>query len=217
MGINLQVATNLNRYTNLRAIGNVFQYTANNISAGGTNGAQGFDIDAKLNFASAGVAVDFYPLKSIALRLSPGILFLNNNSGSGTVTAQPGANFTLNDQTYYSSSTNPVQGTATLGLNATKPAFTITTGWGNMIPRKGGHFSFPVEIGIALIGTPAVNFALTSGQVCDAQGQNCVDVATDPTVQSNLQVQVAKYRSDLDPLKTYPIISFGVAYSFHVR
>jgi ubiquinone biosynthesis protein Coq4 len=44
-----------------------------------------------------------------------------------------------------------------------------------------------------------------------------VDVATDQSVQSNLQAQIAKYKSDLDPLKTYPIASFGVAYSFHVR
>jgi hypothetical protein len=216
MGINLQMATNLNRYTNIRAIGNVFQYTANNITAGGSNGANGFDIDANLNFASAGVALDFYPLKSIALRLSPGMLFLNNNSGSGTVTSQPGASFTLNGVTYYTQSV-PVLGSASIGLNTTKPAFTLTTGWGNMIPRKGGHFSFPVELGVAFVGDPTVNFALTSGQVCDAQGQNCVNVATDPTVQANLAAQVAKYRSDLDPLKTYPIISFGVAYCFHVR
>ena len=77
--------------------------------------------------------------------------------------------------------------------------------------------SFPVELGVAFIGAPALNIALTSGQVCDANGQNCVDVATDQSVQSNLQAQIAKYKSDLDPLKTYPIASFGVAYSFHVR
>jgi len=36
-------------------------------------------------------------------------------------------------------------------------------------------------------------------------------------VQTNLQAQVNKYKSDLDPLKTFPIISFGVAYSFNLR
>jgi hypothetical protein len=28
---------------------------------------------------------------------------------------------------------------------------------------------------------------------------------------------VDKYRNDLDPLKTYPIVSIGVAYSFRIR
>jgi hypothetical protein len=103
-------------------------------------------------------------------------------------------------------------------LNAQKPAFTVTGGWGNMIPRKaGGHLSFPVEVGVAFIGAPTLNIVLNSGQVCNAQGQNCVDVATDADVQTNLKAQIAKYQSDLNPLKTYPIVSFGVAYSFHVR
>jgi hypothetical protein len=217
MGINLQAATNVNRYTNIRFVGNVFQYTANNISAGGTDGAKGFNIDAKVDLATAGVALDFYPLKSVALRFSPGVLFLNNNNGSGAITSQPGASFTLNNTTYYTSTTNPVLGNASLGLNTTKPAFTLTTGWGNMIPRKGGHFSFPVELGVAFIGDPSINLALTSGQVCNAQGQNCVNVATDPDVQANLQAQIAKYKNDLDPLKTFPIFSFGVAYNFHIR
>lgn len=212
MGVNLQAATNLNSYMNVRVIGNVFQYNANNIS---TNG---FSIGAKMNLSTAGVAVDLYPIHNVALRLSPGVLFLNNNSATGTFTAQGGTSFTLDNMTYYASTSNPVQGVGSVGLNTQKPAFTITTGWGNMIPRKaGGHFSFPIEFGVALIGAPTVNVTLNSGQVCNAQGQNCVNVATDADVQTNLQAQVAKYKSDLDPLKTYPIFSFGVAYSFHVR
>jgi hypothetical protein len=86
-----------------------------------------------------------------------------------------------------------------------------------MIPRKGGHFSFPFELGVAFVGAPTVNVALTSGQACDAQGQNCVNVATDPDVKANMLAQVTKYKNDLDPLKTYPIASFGVAYSFGAR
>jgi hypothetical protein len=32
-----------------------------------------------------------------------------------------------------------------------------------------------------------------------------------------LQAQVAKYKNDLDPLRTYPIVSSGVAYNFRIR
>jgi hypothetical protein len=102
-------------------------------------------------------------------------------------------------------------------LHTQKTAFTATTGWGNVIPRKGGHLSFPFEIGVAFIGSPTLDIALNSGQVCDAQGQNCVNVATDQNVQDNLKKQIDKYKSDLDPLKTYPIVSFGIAYNFKIR
>ncbi len=211
LGINLMAATNINRYMNLRATGNVFKYTMSNIS---TNG---FTVGATLDLASAGASVDFYPFPRHGLRFSPGVLFYNANGASGTFTAQGGTSFTLDSQTYYSSSSNPVKGIGTLGLHSQSPAFTATTGWGNVIPRGGGHWSFPFELGVALIGAPTPNIILNSGQVCNAQGQNCVNVATDQSVQANLQTQIAKYKSDLDPLKTYPIVSFGVAYSFHIR
>jgi hypothetical protein len=210
-GIDLQAATNLDRHFNLRVIGNVFQHDINDISS------NGFNIDAKLNLASGGASLDFYPFPNHGFRLSPGVLAYNQNAATATFAVTGGTSFTLDDVTYYASTTNPVKGTGSLGLHANRPAFTITTGWGNMIPRKGGHFSFPFELGVAFIGEPAINIALNSGQVCDANGQNCVDVATDQDVQNNLQAQIAKYKSDLDPLKTYPIVSFGVAYSFRIR
>lgn len=211
LGINLQMATNLNRYMNLRGTGSILSLTENNIS---TNG---FNVDAKLNLSSAGTSVDFYPFPAHGLRFTPGVLFYNTNGATGTFTAQGGTSFDLNGYSYYASSSNPVEGKGTVGLHSRNPALTLTTGWGNMIPRRGGHFSFPFELGVAFVGAPTVSVALTSGQVCDAQGQNCVSVVTDPDVKTNLLAQVAKYKNDLDPLKTYPIASFGVAYSFGVR
>ncbi len=211
MGINLQAATIVNRYINLRASGNYLNYTANNITT------SGFTVDAKLSLGSAGASVDFYPVPRLGFRLSPGVLLYNRNGASATFTVAGGTSFSLNNTTYYASSTSTVLGTGSLGLHSQNPAFTITTGWGNMIPHKGGHWSFPFEIGVGFTGAPTLNIALTSGQICDVNGQNCVAVATDPSVQQNLATQVAKYTSDLNPLKTFPIVSGGVAYSFRVR
>jgi hypothetical protein len=204
-GINLQAATNLNKYMNIRGVGNVFNYTVSNVS---TNG---LTLNGKLNLASAGVSVDLYPFPYHGLRFSPGVLFYNQNSANASVTVSGG--------TYYSSPTAPVQGAGTLGLNAQNPAFTMTTGWGNLISRRGGHFSVPFELGAAFVGTPDLNIALTSGQVCsNPQGTaNCQNVANDPDVQSNLQSQIAKYKNDLNPLKVYPIFSIGIGYNFKIR
>jgi|CZKZ01.1.fsa_nt_gi hypothetical protein len=211
LGINMQVAVNASRFINLRGVGNLFNYNVNNISTNGLN------INGKLNFATAGASVDFYPFPNHGFRLSPGALFYNQNAVTADVTVAGGTNFTLNGVTYYASSANPIKGNGALGLNSRNPTFAMTTGWGNMIPRRGGHWSFPFEIGAAFVGAPTINMGLTSGQACDAQGQNCVNVATDPTVQANLQAQLVKYRNDVNPFQYYPIINFGAAYNFKLR
>ena len=210
-GINLQAAVNVSRRMNVRGVGNVFGYSANNISTNGMN------LNGKLNFASAGAAVDVYPFPEHGFRLSPGLLLFNQNAVSGDLSVNGGASFDLNGVTYYASSTYPIEGHGRLALNTRNPAFTMTTGWGNMISRRGGHLSFPFEVGAAFVGAPSVNVALTGGQACDQFGQNCVDVATDPTVQANLQAQIQKYENDIRPFQYFPILSFGVAYNFNLH
>ena len=210
MGINMQAAVIANRYLNIRGTGNLFNYSLNNINVNGMN------VSGKLNFATAGTSVDFYPFPSHGFRISPGAMFYNQNQVSATVVAPGGTSFKLDDTTYYSSQANPVTGNGSIILNKQNPAFTITTGWGNMIPRRGGHWSFPFEIGAAFVGAPTVNMALTSGQVCtDPAGTiNCSNVVGDSQVTTNLQAQVAKYQNDVNPFNIYPIVSTGVAFSF---
>lgn len=213
MGINLQGAVLAARHLNVRATGNFFNYEDSNIS---TNG---FTVDAKLNLASAGLALDYFPWARHGLRLSPGMLVHNANGLNATMTAMGGTSFTLNNVTYYSSPSDPVQGIASVGLHTEKVSPTATLGWGNMIPRNGHHFSFPVEVGAAYTGKPALAIALTSGQVCaDPQGTvNCQNVVGNADVNSNLQAQIAKDQKNLSPLRFYPIVSFGMAYSFGKR
>ncbi len=206
LGVRLQTAAYLDPHLNLRASGSILGFSD-------TISTNGFQVDTKLHLSSAGMSLDYFPFPAHGWRISPGLLFYNANGADMTFTALPGTSFSLNNYTYYSSSSDPVKGIGGVGLHSHNPAFTITTGWGNMV-RPKGHFSFPVEVGVALIGAPTFNMALTSGQVCDANGQNCVNVATDPDVQANLQAQVSKYRKDIEPLKTYPVVSFGVAYTF---
>lgn len=211
LGINLQAAMNVSRRMNVRGVGNVFNYSANDISTNGMN------LNGTMNLATAGAAVDIYPFPEHGFRLSPGMLLFNHNSVSGDLSVKGGTSFDLNGVTYYASSTNPIKGNGKVALNSRNPAFTMTTGWGNMIPRRGGHLSFPFEVGAAFVGAPSVSVALTGGQACDQFGQNCVDVATDPTVQANLQAQVQKYKNDISPFQYYPIVSVGVAYNFDLH
>jgi hypothetical protein len=220
MGVNMQASTNLNRYMNLRGSGNYFNYTANNIS---TNG---FDLTGKVNMATAGASLDIFPFPSHGFRISPGVLFYNQNGITATATPQPGTSFSLNGYDYYpdaaTQSTTPFQVNANLGLNTHKQAFTLTTGWGNVIPRKhqdqvSSHLTFPFEIGVAFTGAPTINQFELHGWACDKNGLNCVDMFKDPTAKARITAQQAKWQSDLDPWKVYPIFSFGVSYSFNLR
>ena len=210
LGIGFLAAVNLNRYLDLRGTGSFLNYSINNIN---TNG---FNVNAQLNLATAGAAIDVYPFHNW-LRISPGVLFYNQNKATAVFVAAAGTSFTLNNTTYYSASgTNAVTGLGTFGFGNGSVAPTLTAGVGNLFPASGRHWTFPFDIGVAFIQNPTVAINLT-GEVCDAQGQNCVNVATDPTVQSNLAAQVASYQNDVQPLHTYPIVSFGVAYNFHIR
>ena len=219
LGFQVSLTTNLHAHLNLRTTGNIFGYST-------TYTSNGIPADGHLNLKSAGAAVDIYPFRN-GFRVSPGLLFYNDNGLSAKASIPAGTSFTLNDQTYYSAvanpatAANPVTGSGSMNLHTTNPAFTITAGWGNTLPRHG-HWSFPFELGVALTGAPRVQATL-NGWACTDQAQIlCTDVnsPTDPIaleIQKDLQSEVEQWASDVEWLKTYPIASFGVAYSFSLR
>ena len=212
MGINMQAAVIANRYMNLRGVGNYFNYSLNNLSV------NGFNASGKVNFAAAGASVDFYPFPNHGFRLSPGALFYNQNRVTALGLAAAGTSITLDGTTYYSQTSDPLNASASLGLNANKQAFTMTTGWGNLISRRGGHWSVPFEIGAAFVGAPTLS-VVASGSACLDQAQTeCSSITGSNPIatafQSNLTAQVAKWKNDLSPFRYYPIASFGIGYNF---
>jgi hypothetical protein len=219
LGVQISMTANLREHLNLRTTGNIFGYST-------TFTTNGIPADAKLNLKSAGTALDIYPFHN-GFRISPGLLFYNGNHVTANASVPGGTSFTLNEQTYYSAKANPatgatpVTGSGAMDLHTTNPAFTVTTGWGNTLPRTG-HWSFPFEVGVAFVGAPTVKANLNGWACYDKAQTLCTDVnsKTDPIaleIQSNLQTQVDKWAQDIEQLKTYPIASFGVAYSFGIR
>jgi len=216
MGPGGELTAYVNNHLNVRASGNAFSYSTSFTT-------NGFPAKASLNMAAARVSGDIYPFH-VGFRISPGLMMYNGNELTASSSLAGGSSFTLNGNTYYSATANPLTGAtplsanALLGLHTNKPAFTLTAGWGNTIPRNG-HWSFPFEVGAAFIGTPAVQANL-AGWACLDQAQTmCSNMAstTDPValqIQGDLNTQIGKWKNDLDPLKTFPIVSFGAAYSF---
>jgi hypothetical protein len=222
MGINMQAAVNANRFFNIRGTGNYFSYNVTNVTINNGGGSNGISVSGNLKFATAGASVDIYPFPNHGFRLSPGAVFYNRNQAAATGATAPESSFTFGSQTYYSDTVDPLNLSASLGLNKHQTAFSMTTGWGNLIPRRGGHFSFPFEIGAVFTGAPTIGFNAT-GNACLTQadaainGPTCENMASNPTAQANIAAQVAKYQKDLNVVPVYPIFSFGIGYNFKVR
>jgi hypothetical protein len=222
MGINMQAAVNANRFFNIRGTGNYFNYNVSNVTINNGGGSNGISVSGNLKFATAGASLDIYPFPNHGFRLSPGAVFYNQNRATAAGATTPGSSFTFGSQTYYSDEVDPLNLAASLGLNKQKTAFSMTTGWGNLISRGGGHFSFPFEIGAVFTGAPTIGFNAT-GNACLNQvdaadnGPSCENMATNPTAQANIAAQVAKYQKDLNVVRVYPIFSFGIGYNFKIR
>lgn len=213
LGVGMQVSTNLNAHMNVRAIGNVFQYSTSFT-------ASSIPVTADLNLASAGGMLDYYPFHK-GFRLSGGVLTMNQNGLKATSFIPGGNSITLNGQDYYSSNADPLHGSGNLTLNRTKPAAVFTTGWGNHV-KHSGHLSFPVEVGAAFVGTPQLTMNMSGSACADSAQLYCTNIAdpNDPIAQqfqADKQSQINKWNKDLSAVSVYPVMSFGVAYSFQTR
>jgi hypothetical protein len=202
LGVGGEAAVALSKRINVRGGFNFFNYSRG-------FGKDGINYGAQLAFRSAEAHLDWFPLGGF--HLSPGLLFYNDNHIDATAAVPAGQQFTLGGVTYSSSATNPVTGTAKLGFNKVAPSFLI--GFGNLIPRNRRRFSFTTEFGVAYTGAPKASLNL-QGTACTVPVAICVNAATDPIVQSNVQSEVAKVNHDVSVVKIYPLASFGFAVNF---
>jgi len=215
LGIGIKAATPLNQYFDARVLMNFFGYTSGRFEIDGVN------INGNIHLASSAAAVDLYPHNSV-WRLSAGLMFFNGNQVSATTDIVPGNSFKLNGVTYYSSTANPVTGSAVLGMHTIKPEPMVSFGFGRFVPHSNRHWSFPAEFGVVYMGAPALTVT-TAGTVCTDKAQTkCSDIGNpaNPVAiafNSNLQAQLTKWRNTLNKIQFYPIFSYSVVYSFNIR
>jgi hypothetical protein len=201
-GIGLEVATPLGERFNLRGNASLFEYN-------GDFSSDGLNYDADIKVRSVSESLDWFPFGN-GFRISPGLTIDNGNSFTATLAVPGGQSFDLGDTTYTSLLTDPIHGNATLKFGR-HVAPSITTGWGNILPRNGRRFSVPFEVGFQYIGTPLLTLDL-AGTGCSVDG--CGSLQTDPDSVANIQQQQDKLNKDIHPLRFYPILSTGFAYRF---
>ena len=219
LGVGIKSATILTRYFDARLLINFFNYTSGKFEVSGIR------TNATLHLFSAGAALDCYPRNSF-WRLSTGLMLHNGNRFSANGVAVPGQSFTVNGQKFYSANANavtgatPVAGSGVLGLNTRQPEFFLSGGFGRFVPHSERHWSFPSEFGVVFMGSPTVDLA-TSGWVCKGtEAGSCSPVSSATPVATDfnnaLQAQLTKWRQSLSSFRVYPVISYGVVYSFDV-
>jgi hypothetical protein len=203
LGIGGEAAVYLTKRINVRGGFNFFNYSY-------TFNKDGAGYGAQLAFRSAEAHLDLFPFAG-GFHVSPGLLLYNDNHINANYSVAANQSFTLGGASYTSSAANPITGTASLGFNKVAPSFLI--GFGNLIPRNRRRFSFTTEVGVAYTGSPKTSLSL-QGTACANSGASCVNAATDPTVQSNVQSEQAKVNHDVSFIKIYPLASFGFAVNF---
>jgi hypothetical protein len=202
LGVGIEAATPLTYKLNLRGGFNFFRY-----SRAITN--NGIQYNGHLHFQSGEAHLDWFPLGGF--HISPGLLFYNGNALIASALVPGGKTFTLGGTTYASDPTAPVTGAGTLDFVKVAPSLMV--GFGNLIPKNGRHYSFLFEIGAVYQGSARVALNFT-GNVCDPTLTICRPIATDPTVQANIQAQQLKIKNDVNPYRFYPVISGGIGFNF---
>lgn len=208
LGIGGEVAVRVLNRANVRAGFNVL-----GLSHGFSS--DGIDYSASLHLRSADAHFDYFLLGP--LHISPGVLLYNGDTLSGSAIASSGQTFTVNGTEYESSTSNPIA--AAVAANVNKVAPEILIGVGNLVPRGSRHWSINAEFGVAYEGSPKITFGLT-GMACmppNTSGPTCVDAGTDPTIQSNVAAQQAKYNHDASEqfyYRLWPVLSIGFGYAF---
>ena len=202
LGIGGEVALPVTHRTNVRVGFNLFNYSH-------TFDKDGVTYKGTLNLRSAQATFDFFPIWEF--HISPGVLLYNGNQLTANASVPGGKTFTLNNTSYVSDPSNPVNGTGKLTVYKAAPM--ILLGIGNLVPRSSRHFSASFEIGAAYQGPPRIALNL-AGSACDSTGLFCRSISSDPTIQNNIQLEQAKLAKKAAPFRFYPVVSFGFGIKF---
>lgn len=174
---------------------------------------QGANVGINLQLRSSHASVDWFPVGG-HFRVSPQVVFGNNNRIRATAIIPSGSSITLNRQNYISSYTDPLRGSGRVDFRKVSPGFSV--GLGNLIPRDRSHVSIPVEMGFYYPGQPSLQVAFT-GSVCDpnlSPSVGCQSVSQDRGFQQNIAAFKVRNDHNLSYASFFPIFSVGFGYRF---
>ncbi|MDD2700336.1 MAG: hypothetical protein PHH36_03765 [Sideroxydans sp.] len=176
------------------------RYTArlgfNTFKASGNTDSGGLNYTGDLKLSSVSAMMDWRPWNGVT-HLTAGVIF-NSNKLELNAAATAGTVYNINGFDYTANTGDAIN--TTVDFNKVSPYLGI--GWSGQ-PKKQG-FSFSSDIGILFQGSPKATVT-ASGSWAGTGGKTVTDLVADAQSQLN---------SDLSNFKYYPVISFGIGYTF---
>jgi hypothetical protein len=203
LGIGVETTAAVTKRSNVRGSFNFLNYGRDASSAG-------IHYDGSIAFRSVQTTYDQY--LAGPFHVSPGLLLYNGNHGSAVASVPAGRMFSVGNTQYFSNPSNPINGNAE--LNFRKAAPIVLLGFGNPLSRGPHRFGINVDFGVVFQGEPDFRLNLT-GSACTLNPTiGCLNASSDPTVVANIQREEERIRTDLEPLKYYPVLSIGIGWKF---
>jgi hypothetical protein len=201
LGIGGEFGVSMTRLLDFRAGFNAFNFSH-------TFKNNGIDYNGTLQLRSADALLDIKPLGDW-FHISPGVLFYNGNQITAKTNVPAGQVFDLGNASFKSSLTDPIGGTGKMTVPKAAPM--VLFGFGTLVPHNH-HFTFYNDFGVVFQGSPKTTLNLT-GSACDAAtGLGCVNAATDPTVQAQVQAEQTKINKDTTIARFYPVFALGFGF-----
>jgi hypothetical protein len=201
LGLGGQVATPVTRWLNLRGGIDFFNY-------GYSLGIDGANYEGQLHLKTGRVSLDFFPFHR-GFHVSPGVLIFRS-AASAAVSVAGGNAFELGGNTFTSSASDPVNGSASLVFSRTvMPMFTF--GFSNMIAKGRRHLTVPLELGAAYTGPYSARLNLGGSACIDQVG--CMSTST-PEIQQSVVEEQREINEPMKHYQLYPIVILGIGYKF---
>jgi hypothetical protein len=201
LGLGGQVATPVTRWLNLRGGIDFFNY-------GYSLGIDGANYEGQLHLKTGRVSLDFFPFHR-GFHVSPGVLIFRS-AASAAVSVAGGNAFELGGNTFTSSASDPVNGSASLAFSRTvMPMFTF--GFSNMIAKGRRHLTVPLELGAAYTGPYSARLNLGGSACIDQVG--CMSTST-PEIQQSVVEEQREINEPMKHYQLYPIVILGIGYKF---
>jgi hypothetical protein len=200
LGVGAQVATPLASWLNLRGGVDLLNF-------GYGLGIDGANYAGQLHLKNMRVSADLFPFRT-GFHISPGILIFEGGL-SASVSVAGGSAFQLGNNTFSSSASDPVNGSASLSFGR-KMMPMVTFGFSNMVARGRKHWTVPLELGAAYTGHYAAQLSL-QGTACIPLG--CMSTSS-PVIQQSVVAEQNSLNEPMKHFQLYPIILTGVSFRF---
>lgn len=203
LGLGVEAATAVTARSNFRAGFSALNHKRREID-------DGIIYDASLRLRNVQVSYDQYLFSGF--HVGPGFLLYNGNRVDAATSVPAGQAFSLGGFQYFSNVSDPVSGTADVKLGR-KAAPLVLLGFGNPLPRSTRRLGFNVDVGVVFQGEPRSRLNIQGTACAVSATAGCLNAA-DPTVQSHLRAEERELDDDLQSLRYYPLLSFGLSWKF---